>query len=248
MPSHHSVPPEDSAPRINGPLATGAARAGQPAADEQPNPVEESDPLAKKTASDNNPEGTAAESEPSGSDTTHGESTNDASTKIDDGNSIDDKVVATFESELAEAKRQADEHNDRYLRAEADLQNLRRRSDQRRTEALTHQKRDLLARFLDVRDNLDRGLGHAGEDVAGSPLVEGLQATLRVMDQLLEREGVAPIEAEGATFDPHVHEAMAVVPMPDIEQEVVLSVDRPGYTLGGELLRPARVVVGRPAE
>jgi molecular chaperone GrpE len=243
MTSHHSLPPEDGAPRVNGRSAVGAARAGLPAADEQPNPVEESDPVAKKTASDNNPEGADAASEPSGGDTTTGEGT-----IIDEESRIEDKVVATFESELAEAKRQADEHHDRYLRAEADLQNLRRRSDQRRTEALTRQKRDLLSRFLDVRDNLDRGLGHAGEEAAGSPLVEGLQATLRVMDQLLEREGVAPIEAEGATFDPHVHEAMAVVPMPDIEQEVVLSVDRPGYTLGGELLRPARVVVGRPAE
>ena len=225
-----------------------------------PEPTELEAEPAEATASIEEKEGADAESAPSdGASSGDGNevdvaekgdaATTDASA-TDDPATLDARVVATFEAELAEAKRQADEHHDRYLRAEADLQNLRRRSEQRRVESLTRQKRDLLTRFLDVRDNLERGLGHAtdSEDGEGSPLLEGLQATLRVMDQLLEREGVTPIEAEGAAFDPHIHEPSAVVPMPNLENEVVLSVDRPGYMLGEELLRAARVVVGRPAE
>ncbi len=162
-------------------------------------------------------------------------------------NGLDAQVIATFESELAEAHRQADEHHDRYLRAEADLQNVRRRSDQRREEALRLQKRTLLTRFLDVRDNLERALQHT-DDADDSPMLEGLRATLRVIDHLLEREGAAPIVAEDAAFDPELHEAVAVVPVPNVKHETVISVERSGYTIDGELLRPARVVVGRPAD
>lgn len=156
---------------------------------------------------------------------------------------VDDAVVAAFEHELAEARRERDEAADRHLRAEADLQNLRRVSEQRVREARDLARRDLLLRVLDVGDNLERALSFAEGEQGG--LAEGVGATLRVLQHMLEREGVARIEAADAPFDPALHEAVGVIDVPGMDGERVVAVERAGFTLGGELLRPARVVVGR---
>lgn len=160
------------------------------------------------------------------------------------GGSVDEAVVAAFESELAEARRRADENWDRYLRAEADLENARRRNAKLREDAVAAARRELLARILEVADNLERALAFADSDPKA--LVEGVEGTYRELSRLLDREGVKMIPAMDAPFDPTVHEAVSVVPWPDADEEIVVSVDRAGYTLNGDLLRPARVVVGQP--
>jgi molecular chaperone GrpE len=99
---------------------------------------------------------------------------------------------------------------------------------------------------LDVADNLERALSFA--DGAADGLADGVRATLRVLEQLLEREGVARIDAADAPFDPGLHEAVGVIEVPGMDGERVVAVERAGYTIGGELLRAARVVVGRGPE
>lgn len=182
-------------------------------------------------------------------------------------NRVDPAVIEAFEAELAEAFRQADlardaaeeargeaeearseasANWDRYLRAEADLDNLRKRSERLHQEALGRQRRELLGRFLDVADNLERALVHADADP--STLRAGIEGTWRAIGVMLEREGVARIAAADAEFDPHLHEAVGVVTLPGLPDERIVSVEQAGYTLDGELLRAARVIVGRPAE
>lgn len=156
---------------------------------------------------------------------------------------VDAAVVEAFEHELAEARREKDEASDRHLRAEADLQNLRRMSEQRVREAREQVRRDLLNRILEVGDNLERALTYADGEQGG--LGEGVRATLRTLELMLEREGVARIDAADAPFDPELHEAVGVVDVPGLDGERVVVVERAGYTLDGDLLRPARVVVGR---
>jgi molecular chaperone GrpE len=161
-------------------------------------------------------------------------------------------VVAAFEVELAEAmrragdaQRQADANWDLYLRAEADLENQRKRGERLREDAQARVRRDLLVRFLEVNDNLERALAYGDADPAH--VLAGVEATYRELARLLTREGVQQVEALDAPFDPLVHEAVGVVPVPGLADERVIAVERPGYTLNGELLRPARVVVGQPA-
>ncbi len=161
-------------------------------------------------------------------------------------------VVTAFEVELAEAMRRADQaerkasdHWDLYLRAEAELENQRRRGERLREDAQARVRRELLARFLDVNDNLERALAHL--DAEPAQLLAGIEATYRDLARLLTREGVQVVDCQDAPFDPAVHEAVGVVPVPGLDGERVISVERPGYTLNGELLRPARVMVGRPA-
>jgi molecular chaperone GrpE len=157
---------------------------------------------------------------------------------------VNEAVVEAFESELADARRQADANWDRYLRAEADLDNLRKRGERLRDDALARQRRELLLRFLDVADNLERALSFGDADPAA--LLAGVEATYRELGRLLSREGVARIEAMEAPFDPAFHEAVGALSVPGLDEERVVSVEQPGYTLDGDLLRPARVMVGRP--
>ncbi|MFN2251640.1 MAG: nucleotide exchange factor GrpE, partial [Anaerolineae bacterium] len=158
---------------------------------------------------------------------------------------IDEAISEAFETELAEARREADENWDRYLRAEADLENMRRRSGRLRDEAVQREKRELLLRFLEIADNLELALEHADSDPAA--LAEGVTGTYRAMGKALAGQGVEQIPALDQPFDPELHEAVGVVPAPGATEEKVVAVDRNGYTLDGDLLRPARVIVGQPA-
>lgn len=150
-----------------------------------------------------------------------------------------------FARELAEARRTADENHDLYVRAVAEMQTVRRRAEERLQGQVEQMRRELLLRFLDVADNLERALKHADGDPAA--LAAGVDATYRDLERLLAREGVERIAAADAPFDPALHEATGAVPMPGLTAEQVVAVERAGYTVRGELLRPARVVVGQPA-
>lgn len=166
---------------------------------------------------------------------------------------VDQVIVQAFEAELADALRKADEAQhkadevwNRYLRAEADLDNLRKAAERQRQDAVMRVRRDLLNRVLDVADNLDRALAFAEADPQS--LLAGIQATARDLDRFLDREGVQRIAAQDAPFDPNLHEAVGLLIVPGVTDEQVISVEQAGYTLNGDLLRPARVIVGRPAE
>ena len=156
-------------------------------------------------------------------------------------------LAATFAQELAEAKRQADAHWDRYLRTQADLDNYRRRAEQLRKEALDRQKRDLLGTVLEVADNVGRALA-LGDKADAEALRAGIASLQRELERILAREGVAQVPAQDQPFDPAVHEAVSAVPVPGLTVDTVVAVELPGYTLGGELLRAARVVVGQAPE
>jgi len=158
----------------------------------------------------------------------------------------EEALLALGEAALAEARREAESNWERYLRAEADLDNQRKLAERRREEALARQRRELFGRFLVVADNLERALAHAGADPAA--LLAGVETTYRDLGRLLALEGVVQVPALGEPFDPAVHEAVGVVPAPGATDERVVAVEQPGYTLGGDLLRPARVIIGRPPD
>jgi molecular chaperone GrpE len=164
---------------------------------------------------------------------------------------VDEAVVSAFEAELAaalrradEAERRAEESWDRYLRVEAELDNQRKRAERLREDAQDRLRRELLGRVLELGDNLERALSHSDADPAH--LIDGVQATYRELQRFLAREGVRPVEALDTPFDPLQHEATGVITVPGLDEERVIAVEQTGYTLNGDLLRPARVVVGRP--
>ena len=151
-------------------------------------------------------------------------------------------------SELEDVQKKADENWNRYLRAAAELENVRKRAardvENAHRFALENFGRDLLA----VKDSLEIGLDVAASADVDS-LREGSEATLKLLATTLERFGIVEVDPLGEPFDPELHEAMTVQPSAEAEPGSVLTVIQKGYTLNGRLLRPARVIVAaEPAQ
>lgn len=149
--------------------------------------------------------------------------------------------------DVAELKAKAEENWDRYLRAAAEADNVRKRA----ARDLEHARKFALERFatelLAVRDSLEMGIA-AGESADAESLLEGSKATLRQLASTMERFGVEEIDPQGEPFDPNRHEAMTTQPATEVEPDTVLTVFQKGYMLNGRLLRPARVVVAAAPE
>ncbi len=151
-----------------------------------------------------------------------------------------------LQGELKGAEERAKSHWEQYLRALAEIDNVRKSAardlESTRQFAVEKFAQDLIA----VKDSLELGISNSGKgDVAS--LVEGQNATLRLLAKAFEKAQIEEINPEGKPFNPELHEAMMTQPS-DVPPNTVLSVIQRGYTLNGRLLRPARVVVSAPRQ
>lgn len=153
------------------------------------------------------------------------------------------EVARTPETEDGGTK-EAVNWSDVALRLRAEMDNYRKRQRQLAEERVDAEKRRLLTSFLDIVDNLEQIVAHLAPD---DPYHHSIRVTYDAVMKLLRVEGVEPIAATGAVFDPLLHEAVAVVPAQPGQREdmVVLKEERKGYRLGDRVLRPARVVVAK---
>jgi molecular chaperone GrpE len=149
-----------------------------------------------------------------------------------------------LEAELAAANARADENWNSYLRAVAEIENVRKRGQRDVESASRYAIERFAAELLDVRDSLELGVAAGGGGDAAR-LVEGMEATLRLLNRAFEKSGLAVVDPLGQPFNPEFHEAMATQPTVDQPAGTVLAVVQKGYTLNGRLLRPARVLVAR---
>ncbi len=164
-----------------------------------------------------------------------------------------DQTQTGAPDELSGLKAEVAELKDRLLRALAESENTRRRSEREKTDAslyaVTKFARDMLA----VADNLGRALeafppdarANASAQIKG--VLEGIEATQRNLQSTLERHGVRMIDATGARFDPNLHQAIAEVPGDGKPAGAIVSVVQTGYVIGDRLLRPAMVTVANAA-
>jgi molecular chaperone GrpE len=153
--------------------------------------------------------------------------------------------VAEQESErsggdVAALEAERDQAVDQLKRVAADFDNFRKRASREREEIVAHANERLVKELLPILDDLERALVAAAEHEEAR-LEEGVQLVHRSLAQLLERQGLKEIDAEGK-FDPHVHEALLSQPS-EREEGDVIDVVQKGYKLGERVLRPARVVV-----
>jgi molecular chaperone GrpE len=147
----------------------------------------------------------------------------------------DDNDPAALQTQLADARED-------YLRAVAELDNVRKRAVRDVEAARRYGLERLATELLPVRDSLEAGIQAAGE-AGENPLLEGSQATLRLLDRVFAQFAITEIDPEGEPFDPQKHEAMTMQPSPEAEPDSVILVVQKGYQLHDRLLRPARVVV-----
>jgi molecular chaperone GrpE len=145
---------------------------------------------------------------------------------------------------LTEAEERARSHWEQYLRAVADLENVRKRAQRDIESATRYGLEKFAAELLPVRDSLELAVQNAGKADVRS-LAEGQEATLKLLAKALEKIGIVPINPQGEPFDPARHEAMLAQESATAEPNSVLQVVQPGYEINGRLLRPARVIVSK---
>ena len=150
-----------------------------------------------------------------------------------------------IEERLEKAEEDTNRYLDNWRRAEADLQNLKRRSEQERVESSRYAGASLMINILPIVDDFERAFQSLDPHVAGMTWFDGVRLIYRKLIALLESAGVQPIKAEGETFDPKFHEAVAHV---EGEENKVISEVQRGYMLHDRVLRPAMVVVGKGGE
>ncbi|HEX5465390.1 MAG TPA: nucleotide exchange factor GrpE [Candidatus Limnocylindrales bacterium] len=150
-----------------------------------------------------------------------------------------------LEQELAAARQEAEEHRAAWQRAAADFANFKRRTEQEREASLGLANEVLLLKVVTLADDFDRALASAPAELAGSSWLEGLEAIDRKFRQLLESEGVTPIEAQGRPFDPREHEAVAHEATTDVPDDTVISELQRGYRIRDRVLRPSLVSVAK---
>ena len=166
---------------------------------------------------------------------------------------VEDETIETTEevtqeddlkAQLEEAQQSAKDNWDKVLRAQAEMENLKRRNAKDLENAHKFALDGFVKALLEVKDSLTMGLKTANEEKATiEHIIEGLEMTDKVFLSTMEKFGVEAVNPEGETFNPEFHEAVTMVPMPDKESNSVLEVVQVGFTLNGRLVRPAMVVV-----
>jgi molecular chaperone GrpE len=156
-------------------------------------------------------------------------------------------AIAALEAELADRDRRLREAVARQQQALLEVDQARTRLEADARREIERARRELIAAFLPVLDDLDRALAAASARGASDPLVAGVELVRSGFLARLRGVGVEPIDPTGEPFDPARHEAISVVPVARERDGSVISTAQAGYSIAGELLRPARVVVGKAA-
>ncbi len=148
-------------------------------------------------------------------------------------------------AELDKAREETAEARDQHLRLQAEWENFRRRTAKERLELIDSAGKDILMGFLPVVDDCQRALQVLRESGADPAAIEGTELIYNKLMNFLKQRGVEPIPARGAVFDTDYHEAVAKFPVDDPEKKnTVIDVTQEGYTLNGNVIRYAKVVVG----
>ncbi len=150
--------------------------------------------------------------------------------------------IAELEAQLAQAKQEAAENWNKFLRERADMDNFRKRQERVLADRVQNQKKALLHKLLGVMDNMERALVYQ-ETLDRQGLQQALRMVQWQMNEVMRSEGLTPVPTVGEPFNPYVHEAIEAVENSDKPEGTVVEEVLRGYTLGDETLRPARVKV-----
>lgn len=152
---------------------------------------------------------------------------------------------AALLKQLEEAQAQAQEHFDKALRTQAEMENLRKRTARDVENARKYALEKFAGELLAVRDSLEMGLDAARGETDVEKIREGTELTLKMLVQVMEKFGVEAVDPQGQRFDPDRHQAMSMQPNAELEPNTVMAVLQKGYLLNDRLLRPAMVVVSK---
>ena len=165
----------------------------------------------------------------------------------DEPSETDAETDEDSDNALAAAKSEAEKYRDMALRAEAEMQNLRRRSERDVQNAHKFGAERLIQNLLPVVDSLEKAVeaSQQAETAEDDPQLEGLKLCLKLFTDVLTKEGIEVVDPLGQPFDPNVHEALSMIENPDMEPNSVMAVIQKGYRLHERLVRPAMVMVSK---
>lgn len=146
-------------------------------------------------------------------------------------------------AELEKHKQLAEENYQRYLRAQADFDNYRRRTMKEKEEFAKYASQKLIEQMLPVVDNFERALATSKDSKDYDALAKGIDMIFRQLDQVLAAEGLKPMESVGTPFNPEFHQAIMQVESEEHEEGIVVEEVQKGYMLKDKVLRPAMVKV-----
>lgn len=166
---------------------------------------------------------------------------------------VEEKADFTLEEvleKLAEEKEGAARARDDLLRVQAEMQNMRRRTEQDIEKAHKYGQEKFSIELLTVMDNLERALAAASdyEDETVKAIYEGVDLTLKSFTDCFNRFHIGSVDPMGEPFDPQLHQAVTILENSDVEPNTVIEVMQKGYTLHGRVIRPAMVVVSKEPE
>ncbi len=177
------------------------------------------------------------------------QTSSEAKTEAQDAAQQEDLTEASAEEllkKLEEANARAEEHLDRLLRTQAELENQRKRAERDIENAHKYALEKFVNELLAVKDSLELGIQAArGESVDAEKILEGTELTDKMLTQVLQKFGVEEINPQGEKFDPELHQAMSMQPSDEFPANTVMQVVQKGYTLNGRLIRPAMVIVSQ---
>lgn len=153
--------------------------------------------------------------------------------------------TAALEPQLAAALAERDANYERFLRAQAELDNYRKRTQREVDEERKFAPLPIVRDLLPTLDNLRRAVDAARPVAEAANLVAGIDLVLQQIEQMLGRYGVTPIPSVGETFDPHLHEALTQVPSAEHPPLTVLQELERGYKLHDRVVRPSKVIVSQ---
>ncbi len=153
--------------------------------------------------------------------------------------------VQELKSKLAEAQAKSAEYLDGWQRAQAEFSNYKKRLERDNETTYFLMKGDLIRKFLPILDDLERALQNKPSHDQAEAWAGGIELIIHKMQALLESEGVKRIEAEGADFDPNLHEAITHEAAQGVRSGQVIAVVQNGYMLGDRVIRPAQVRVAQ---
>jgi len=154
--------------------------------------------------------------------------------------------VKILEAKVKKADEEATNSHDRLLRATAEFDNYKKRSQREITEFRKFANESLIKDLLPVMDNLERAIeSSATDDKANKGILEGVEMTLNEIYKVLEKFNLKPLESDGKPFDPNFHQAVLQEETDKYPENTVLKVMQKGYILHDRLIRPAMVVVSK---
>ncbi|ACN82718.1 nucleotide exchange factor GrpE [Brachyspira hyodysenteriae] len=164
------------------------------------------------------------------------------------GNVEEDEITA-LKKRIEELENESADMKNKYMYAMAEAENIRKRTAKEKADSIKRANKGLLLSLLTFMDNFERALkaGEQDSNVQGSEYYKGIELIHKQFIDFMHDNGVSEIESLGEEFDPNVHEALTMIEVPDIDKEKVVEVYAKGYKLNDELLRTAKVVVGKPA-